>query len=168
MKKLLVLVLILTITAAASAVPHFYITDDAGNDEITLMTSDTIELLMWYAEDPIISYDFEVGVVSGPGTLSDPAITATGRNPDYDYMFRAGEDIAFSYVLQKYGINTYVPPHPQLKPNLWGSSPLKAITYGNDNNSIWKNDGINNMNKCLNYFVKLGFKFICHSEKLKK
>ena len=41
--------------------------------------------MIWYTGDPIISFDLEVGA-AGPGTLSDPAVTATGRNSQYDYI----------------------------------------------------------------------------------
>ena len=50
--------------------------------------------------------------------------------PDYSTFFCAGEDIAFSYCLQKVGINTYVPPHPNDRRDLWGSDPGKAWRYG--------------------------------------
>ncbi|MBN1787713.1 MAG: PEP-CTERM sorting domain-containing protein [Sedimentisphaerales bacterium] len=84
MKKLLVLVLVLAMASMANAATMISITDAAGNAEITLAPSETIELLISYTGDDIISYDIEVGA-AGPGTLSDPAITAVGRNPDYDY-----------------------------------------------------------------------------------
>jgi glycosyltransferase involved in cell wall biosynthesis len=54
-------------------------------------------------------------------------------DPKYD---TCGEDMHFSYMLQKYaGINTYVPPHPPEDRELWGS--LKAMEYGDDSNSLW-------------------------------
>ena len=56
-------------------------------------------------------------------------------NPDYSVMFKAGEDMAFSYCLQKAGINTYVPPHPKDDRTLWGSDPQKAMHYGCDINA---------------------------------
>lgn len=56
--------------------------------------------------------------------------------PDYDFMLVGGEDIAFSMTLQKVGINTYVPPHPNSNKNLWGSLPEKARSYGTDSASI--------------------------------
>jgi hypothetical protein len=46
-----------------------------------------------------------------------------------------GEDIHFSYTLQKYfGLNTYVPPHPKDDPSLWGS--LKGWQLGVDQHAI--------------------------------
>lgn len=46
-----------------------------------------------------------------------------------------GEDMHFSYMLQKYlNINTYVPPHPPTDREMWGS--LKGSQYGGKN-SLW-------------------------------
>lgn len=67
------------------------------------------------------------------------------------YMFRelpdpkyttCGEDMHFSYMLQKYaGINTYVPPHPVDNQELWGS--IKGATYGGDSVSLWESNQAN-------------------------
>ena len=56
--------------------------------------------------------------------------------PNYDIMLKAGEDIAFSYMLQKNGIKTYVPPHPKDDIEMYGSHPEKAWKYGNDSAAI--------------------------------
>ncbi|MDD2492709.1 MAG: glycosyltransferase [Bacilli bacterium] len=46
-----------------------------------------------------------------------------------------GEDIHFSYTIQKYfGLNTYVPPHPKSDRELWGS--LDGFDLGCDKNAI--------------------------------
>ena len=56
--------------------------------------------------------------------------------PDPKYN-TCGEDMHFSYMLQKYaGIKTYVPPHPVEDRELWGS--LKGGLYGGDQNSLWE------------------------------
>ena len=56
--------------------------------------------------------------------------------PDPKYNI-CGEDMHFSYMLQKYaGIKTFVPPHPRDDKELWGS--LKGGTYGGDDNSLWE------------------------------
>jgi hypothetical protein len=52
--------------------------------------------------------------------------------PNYDIMLKAGEDISFSYMLQKNGIKTYVPPHPKDNIEMYGSDPQKAWQYGMD------------------------------------
>lgn len=58
--------------------------------------------------------------------------------PDPKYN-TCGEDMHFSYMLQKYGgIKTYVPPHPKEDKSLWGS--LKGGEYGGDSNSLWESN----------------------------
>jgi len=50
-----------------------------------------------------------------------------------------GEDIMFSYLIQKYGgINTFVPPHPLNNMNLWSSTPQFAMEHGNDDVASFK------------------------------
>jgi hypothetical protein len=57
-------------------------------------------------------------------------------NPEYNIC---GEDMHFSYMLQKYAnIPTFVPPHPIDDKELWGS--LKGNQYGADENSIWESN----------------------------
>jgi len=85
-------------------------------------------------------------------------------NPDYDTMLCAGEDIAFSYQLQQIGINTYVPPHPVNNINLWGSIPNTAWKYGNDNASIYLNEGSDKFDKVLKLCISKGFKTIMNSK----
>lgn len=47
-----------------------------------------------------------------------------------------GEDIMFSYLLQKYGgINTYVPPHPINDRTMW--SNIDENDIGSDENATW-------------------------------
>jgi len=60
--------------------------------------------------------------------------------PDPKYN-TCGEDMHFSYMLQKYaGIKTFVPPHPINNKELWGS--IKGATYGGDINSLWETNQI--------------------------
>jgi hypothetical protein len=55
--------------------------------------------------------------------------------PLIDMSFMCGEDMHFSYTLQKYrGLNTYVPPHPISDKSLWGS--LNGWTLGTDQQAI--------------------------------
>lgn len=54
-------------------------------------------------------------------------------------VFNAGEDIHFSYALQKKGIKTFVPPHPKESLELWGSMPETALEIGSDQNAISTN-----------------------------
>lgn len=55
-------------------------------------------------------------------------------NPKYALC---GEDMHFSFMLQKYaGIPTIVPPHPPHDPALWGS--VHGNELGNDANALWR------------------------------
>lgn len=56
--------------------------------------------------------------------------------PDYSKILRSGEDIAFSAMLQKHGIKTYVPPHPKDNKDLWGSNPETGWKYGQNSVGI--------------------------------
>ena len=61
--------------------------------------------------------------------------------PDPKYN-TCGEDMHFSYMLQKYAnIPTFVPPHPRDDMELWGS--LKGGEYGGDANSLWTSNQTN-------------------------
>lgn len=56
--------------------------------------------------------------------------------PDPKYNI-CGEDMHFSYILQKYrNIPTFVPPHPKDDIEMWGS--IKGSQYGGDENSMWE------------------------------
>ena len=58
--------------------------------------------------------------------------------PDPKYN-TCGEDMHFSYMLQKYaGIKTFVPPHPISDKEMWGS--IKGGTYGGDSASLWESN----------------------------
>lgn len=85
-------------------------------------------------------------------------------NPKYN---TCGEDMHFSYMLQKYAnIPTYVPPHPKDNKELWGS--IKGAEYGGDQNSLWETnqlgiDGTPFKQLMNEYFVnqrKKGWKLI--------
>ena len=55
-------------------------------------------------------------------------------NPKY---FNCGEDMHFSYMLQKYaGIKTYVAPHPEDEKEMWGN--IVHCKYATDKNSMWE------------------------------
>jgi len=56
--------------------------------------------------------------------------------PPFSKMLQCGEDMGFSYYLQKEGINTYVPPHPKNDLDKWGSSPTTGFKYGQDDAAI--------------------------------
>jgi len=86
--------------------------------------------------------------------------------PNYNEMFLCGEDIGFSYILQKYGINTYVPPHPLNNKHLWGSDYDKAFFYGIDKNAVSISEGIQEkFTNALQHYISLGFITMNNSNK---
>lgn len=77
-----------------------------------------------------------------------------------------GEDMNFSYQLQKHGIPTLVPHHRLDDKSCWGS--LKGKQYGDDEVSLWIENPNNFRNNMYNYFdelVKRGWKLL-YKEKL--
>jgi len=79
--------------------------------------------------------------------------------PDYENMFVVGEDIGFSYILQKHGINTYVPPHPDSNTDLWGSQFETAMSFGNEaGNAVSHQAGVyDKFTQALKYYINNGF-----------
>lgn len=71
-----------------------------------------------------------------------------------DYPFDYGEDMNFSFQLQKQGIKTYCPPHPFGNMSLWGS--LRGQEYGNDGNGLytWGKDNSKFIEKMNTHFQK--------------
>lgn len=52
-----------------------------------------------------------------------------------------GEDMHFSFMLQKYhGIRTMVPPHPLSQPSIWGSDPEVAMRLGTSKEAVSQGD----------------------------
>lgn len=73
-----------------------------------------------------------------------------------------GEDMHFSYTLQKYlGLNTYVPPHPKDNKRLWGS--IKGWEMGTEKNALsFNKDNLSLMNSYHKTLISKGFKLINH------
>lgn len=79
--------------------------------------------------------------------------------PKVNEYFSVGEDISFSFMLQKYAnIPTYVPPHPVNDMSLFGSLPKTAWEYGCDGNS-GSNVGCT-FDKALGDVLKNGFRIL--------
>jgi hypothetical protein len=82
--------------------------------------------------------------------------------PDINHSQLVGEDMHFSYTLQKYtNKKTYVPPHPPDDLELWGSKPDSALSIGTDSAAIsrdWSN--MNTMNQAFVSYINKGFKLI--------
>lgn len=83
-------------------------------------------------------------------------------------MHTSGEDIHFSYVMQKYSnIPTMVPPHPLNDRSLWGSMPETAWLYGTDSNAIsHQHDASEQFNRAYKHYRNAGFRIINDSDTL--
>jgi hypothetical protein len=82
--------------------------------------------------------------------------------PPIDASKIAGEDMHFSYTLQKYlGLGTYVPPHPLDDLELWGSQPETAMQLGANNVAISSGkDSLTKFDKALKYYSGKGFSLV--------
>jgi len=82
--------------------------------------------------------------------------------PDLDYNPLVGEDMHFSYTLQKYtNKRTYVPPHPVSDMEMWGSKPTTAWEIGSDDVAISKDcNSMDSMNQTFIYYINKGFKIL--------
>lgn len=84
--------------------------------------------------------------------------------PPKDFPINAGEDMHFSYMLQKFGLKTYVPPHPANDKSLWGSLPESGLEIGTDDNAISKQSGANDkFNIIYKYYRNNGFEILYNS-----
>lgn len=91
--------------------------------------------------------------------------------PPKDASKIAGEDIHFSYAIQKVlGLNTYVPPHPESDLSLWGSLPEYGEKIGTDSSAISSSDtALSRFDVALQYYSNHGFKLCLGlNERLKK
>jgi hypothetical protein len=87
-------------------------------------------------------------------------LSAFWREIPADDIFFAGEDMHFSYSIQKYlGLNTYVPPHPHNDKEMWGSIPESAWSYGTDQHAT-SAFAAEEMKKYLYHLISNGFKLI--------
>ncbi|MDE1335103.1 glycosyltransferase family 2 protein [Vibrio aestuarianus] len=79
--------------------------------------------------------------------------------PPIDSTPTAGEDIHFSYMLQKFGLNTFVPPHPVDNIDMWGSLPEIGREAGGNSAAISKGvDSASKFDKVYSYYISKGFK----------
>jgi hypothetical protein len=90
--------------------------------------------------------------------------------PSQDASKIAGEDIHFSYMLQKYALGTYVPPHPKDDTSLWGSLPEYGKVIGTDENAISSDQtALSRFDIALQYYTDRGFTlYLGLSDRLKK
>lgn len=71
--------------------------------------------------------------------------------PDMQYFKTCGEDMHFSYTLQKKGFKTCVPPHPSDDMEMWGS--IKGSELGGKD-SLWT-QGPTNQRSLVDEYFKL-------------
>lgn len=77
-----------------------------------------------------------------------------------------GEDIFFSFIAQKHGIKTFVPPHPDGKTNLWSNNRTLAssngVDWGSDNNAhyLTNTNHTNTRNKLVVDMISRGWKTV--------
>ena len=81
----------------------------------------------------------------------------------------AGEDIHFSYALQKYlQLPTLVPPHPINDPEMWGSRPEVAHQLGRGTESISQSsESLKRFENALQHYRKLGFLVLSEQIRIK-
>ena len=84
------------------------------------------------------------------------------REGEMPLHYLSGEDIHFSYALQKYlNINTYVPPHPVNDQEMWGSySKELAWKLGTESVAISRNYHMSQFGSNLVHYKNKGFKYI--------
>ena len=81
--------------------------------------------------------------------------------PDYNMMFRAGEDMGLSFAFQQIGIKTYVPAHPAGDFDMFGSHPGLARKYGVEEVGISMDPESERLfNDMFQFYKKRGFKFM--------
>lgn len=79
---------------------------------------------------------------------------------------RFGEDMHLSYAVKKhFGMNTYIPPHPENDVDLWGSLPDTAGKYGEDEAAVsWSGEANTGMNRYWNFIRQNGYKIVAEEE----
>lgn len=83
------------------------------------------------------------------------------RECEIPYHFLSGEDVHFSYAIQKYlGLNTYVPPHPIQDKEMWGSYDDTAYSLGVDKVAISCNYHGSHFGQNLKNYKNKGFKYL--------
>lgn len=83
------------------------------------------------------------------------------RDAELPLHYLSGEDVHFSYAIQKYlGLNTYVPPHPIGDKEMWGSYDETAYQYGVDNVAISCQCHGSHFGANLKHYKNKGFKYL--------
>jgi len=74
----------------------------------------------------------------------------------------AGEDIHFSYAIQKVlGLSTFVPPHPKQDLSIWGANPESSLKLGRAKEGLSMQAGaMEKFNDALQFYLKRGFRLV--------
>jgi hypothetical protein len=103
----------------------------------------------------------QVDIVGHAWFFHRDLLSAFWREVEVPLSPLCGEDMHFSYAIQKYlNLNTYVPPHPVTDRSLWGSQPESGNTLGVDQNAISVNFHSKIFGDSLKHYHKKGFKLI--------
>jgi len=81
----------------------------------------------------------------------------TAKYAKYKY---AAEDMSLSFACLKHNIHTYVPPHPPLELDFWGSQPDSAMTLGNASVALSKGKNNTVMNEAATELVNEGWNIL--------
>lgn len=103
----------------------------------------------------------EVDIVGHSWFFKREWLGAYWRDCELPIHYLSGEDVHFSFCLQKYlGLKTYVPPHPKNDTSMWGSQYNSAMSLGVDNVAISCNFHGSHFGQNLVHYKNKGFKYI--------
>ena len=113
----------------------------------------------------------EVDIVGHSWFFEREWLTVFWKDSDqYAQFSKVGEDIHFSFMLQKYlGLKTYVPPHPANDVLLFGSLPDRAFKLGVNEEAVsYSPNNQQLMNTYLQACIKNGFRLLADDYHYKK
>jgi GT2 family glycosyltransferase len=103
----------------------------------------------------------QVDIVGHAWFFHRDLLSAFWRESTIPISHLCGEDMHFSYAIQKYlGLNTYVPPHPESDNTLWGSCKDLGYKLGVDKNAISVNYHSKIFADSLKHYHSKGFKLL--------
>lgn len=103
----------------------------------------------------------EVDIVGHSWFFKREWLGAYWRDCELPIHYLSGEDVHFSFCLQKYlGLKTYVPSHPKNDTSMWGSQYDSAMSLGVDNVAISCNFHGSHFGQNLVHYKNKGFKYI--------
>ena len=135
-----------------------------GTIGVIFKNCDKYEHLKRYGWDGNTNVSVPVDIVGHSWFYKKKWISYFTREPPHvNEKFNVGEDMWFSYMLQKYAnIPTYVPPHPSNNISMFGSIPKTAWKYGCDGNS-GSNSSVSSVSSFDKAFIEYrtnGFKIL--------